>query len=485
MNDPAPLASPSLASPLLSFELPASRRDAAGRRRVSYRAVLALAMPLFINSGLQAVLSLTGAWFIGRLSTEATAALGAVYYLVLVFMLLFGGVAMAVLPLVAQAYGSRRRFRAARAGWMGVWAACLTAPLFFALAFAGPWLLAPFRLPQGIESLALEYWWPRMLGGPIGVAVWALSSFFNGIGRTRITLLIALVEAVVNAALNEIFMFRLGLGMAGSAWATTASLLIGLLVSLAILLRRDFRREYKSHLLWRPQPRVIGRLLVLGLPMGLSGTVDLFGLSLFQLMQVKLGPVSGAASQLAMMLTSLAFMPAIGFSLAGTTLVGQSIGAGDRDWASRVGNAVIKLCVGYMGAVGVLLALVSPWLLPLFVAADDPNAAQVIALGKLLLWLAACYQIFDGMNLGATFCLRGAGDVRVPAALVLVLALCFWVPLAHMLTFAPGEGWVDFLPQYGLGAVGGWSAAILYVSALGVVLLARWRSGAWRRITLR
>lgn len=464
--------------------LPALRLDAQGRRRVSVRAVLALAMPLVLNSGIQAVLGLTDAWFIGRLSTDATAALGAVYYLVFVFILLFGGVGMCVQPLVAQAYGARLRHRAARAVWSGLWASLLTVPFFAVLALSGAWLLGPFGLAPEIEALALAYWFPRLLGGPVGIAAWAITSFFNGISRTRITLLVIAVEAIVNAVLNEVFIFRLGWGMAGSAWATTAAVAVGAALALAIFLGREFRRDFKSHLLWRPRSRPVGRLLVFGLPMGLSATVDLFGLSLFQLMQVKLGAVQGAASQIAMMLTSLAFLPAIGLSLAGTTLVGQSIGAGDKDWARRLGDTTILLCIVYMGTVGVLLAATSPWLLPLFVAAGDPNAAQVIALGGLLLWLAACYQLFDGMNLGSTFCLRGAGDVRVPAALVLVLVWLVWVPLAHMLTFAPGQGWVGFLPQFGYGAAGGWVAAIVYVSALGVTLLLRWRSGAWRRIKI-
>ena len=464
--------------------LPALRLDTRGRRRVSLSAVLALAMPLFLNSGIQAVLGLTDAWFIGRLSTEATAALGAVYYLVFVFILLFGGVGMCVQTLVAQAYGARRRHRAARAMWSGLWASLLTIPFFAVLAMGGAWLLGPFGLAPEIEALALAYWFPRLLGGPAGIAAWAITSFFNGIGRTRITLLVVAVEGVVNAVLNEVFIFQLGWGMAGSAWATTVAVAVGLTLALAISLRAEFRRDFKSHLLWRPRAGPIRRLVVFGLPMGLSLTVDLLGLSVFQLMQVKLGPVEGAASQIAMMLTSLAFLPAVGFGLAGTTLVGQSIGAGDKDWARRLGNATILLCVLYMGAVGVLLAAASPWLLPLFVASADPNAERVLALGGLLLWLAACYQLFDGMNLGSTFCLRGAGDVRVPAAMVVVLAWFLFVPLAHMLTFAPGEGWVDFLPQFGFGAAGGWVGAIVYIAALGVTLLLRWRSGAWRRIRL-
>ena len=81
-------------------------------------------------------------------------------------------------------------------------------------------------------------------------------------------------------------------------------------------------------------------------------------------------------------------------------------------------------------------------------------------------------------------CLRGAGDVRVPAALVLPLSLLLFAPLAHALTFAPGQGWVHFLPQFGYGAVGGWCAVVVYGVMLGSTLYLRWRSRAWQRIHL-
>jgi multidrug resistance protein, MATE family len=81
-------------------------------------------------------------------------------------------------------------------------------------------------------------------------------------------------------------------------------------------------------------------------------------------------------------------------------------------------------------------------------------------------------------------CLRGAGDVRVPAALVLPVALLLFAPLAHAFTFAPGGGWVSFLPQLGWGAVGGWVAVLIYVMVLGTTLFLRWRSRAWQRIRI-
>ena len=95
----------------------------------------------------------------------------------------------------------------------------------------------------------------------------------------------------------------------------------------------------------------------------------------------------------------------------------------------------------------------------------------------MLLWIAAGYQIFDGLNLGAGFSLRGAGDVRCRRCCSSRCAWGVFVPLAHSLSFAPGQGWFDFLPQFGFGAVGGWTALLVYVVLLGGALYLRWRSG--------
>jgi MATE family multidrug resistance protein len=56
-----------------------------------------------------------------------------------------------------------------------------------------------------------------------------------------------------------------------------------------------------------------------------------------------------------------------------------------------------------------------------------------------------------------------------------------FVPLAHSLSFERGQGWVEFLPQFGLGAAGGWLGMLVYVVLLGSALYLRWRSGKWRK----
>src|SRR2546421_246993 len=377
-----------------ALQLPAQRLDAAGRAHVDQRAVLALALPLMANSAVQIVLNLTDMWFMGRISTRALAAVGAVQWLVIAVMLVLGGAGTAVQTLVAQHFGARRYRRAGQAVWTALW------------------------------------------------------------------------------------------GIAGSAWATNAAQLVGLLYALAIFMRADYRRRYRSNLTWRPHRRMLLQQLRLGVPMGLSPAADLLGFAVFQMMQTRLGTAGGAATQMVVILTSIAYMPGVGIASAGTTLVGQSIGARSRDSALQVGDRVILLAALYMGAIGVLIALGGPWVLPFFIGSHDSESAQAVVIGTQLLWLAAGYQFFDGLNLGSSMCLRGAGDVRIPAALVLTVSLLLFVPLAHAFTFASGQGWVRFLPQFGWGAVGGGVAVLIYVMVLGSTLFLRWRSGAWQKIRL-
>src|SRR5207237_548934 len=312
-----------------ALQLPAQRLDAAGRAHVDQRAVLALALPLMANSTVQIVLNLTDMWFMGRISTKALAAVGAVQWLVIVVVLVLGGAGTAVQRLVAENLGARRCRRGGQAAWTAL----------------------------------------RGMGCGARVVV------LGGAARP-------------------------------------------LLVAVAMFRRSDYRRRYRAHLTWRPHGGALMQQLRLGVPMGLSPAADLLGFATFQMMQTRLGTAGGAATQMVVMLTSLAYMPGFGIASAGTTLVGQSIGAGARGWALRVGNRVILLAALYMGGIGVLIALGGPWVLPFFTGSHDAEAARGVALGMQLLWLAARSQFFAGLNVATSIGLRGAGDARIPAVVV-------------------------------------------------------------------
>ncbi len=464
--------------------LPAQRFDREGRAHIDLRAVWALALPLMANSAVQVVLNLTDMWFIGHISTAALAAVGAVQWLILGVMFVLGGSSMAVQTLASHAHGARRFRRAAQATWTALWVTLCIVPVCILLGMAGRIILTPCGFAPRIAQLAEQFWLPRIGGASIAVAAWAMMGFFNGIGRTRVSFMVAAAAAIANAIFNDLFIFHFGWGVAGSAWASNAAQAAGFGLGFVLFLRSPIRAAFNSHLTWRPRWHSVRRQLRLGVPLGLMPAADVLGFSVFQMMQVRYGMISGAATQMVTVLTSIAYMPGIGIATAAATLVGQSIGAGDRSWALRLGTRIILLAALVMGGIGLALALAGPWLMPLFAGAHDRASDRAVRLGTQLLWLAAAYQFFDGLNLGSSMCLRGAGDVRVPAALIFPVCWLVFLPLAHAFTFAPGQGWFHFLPQFGWGARGGWSAVIIYVVLLGSALFLRWRSRAWQRIRI-
>jgi len=464
--------------------VPAVRWDRAGQRHVDLRAVLNLAWPMFLNSALQAVLNLTDTWFVSRISTEATAAVGAIFFLVMMCLFIVGGVGLGIQTLVAQAYGAGRRDHAARLTWAALWFSLATTPvcgLCAAMAFP---ILHPFGLALGIETQALEFWGPRLWGGPFSIALWALTGFFNGISQPRITLQIMAITTVSNVFFNALCINVLGLGVAGAAYGTTMAQALGVIIGLVIFLGPRFQQTFETRHHWRSKPQDFLKVIRIGVPTGLFPAVDVIGFALFQMMMSRLGAIDGAATQLVMMLTSIGYLPSIGIGMAGTTLVGQSIGAGDREWAMKLGNQTLLIAMCYMGGLGLLFAGLGPSMLAGFIDPQDPHGPATLALACSLLWVAAGYQLFDAVNLVSAFCLRGAGDVKVPTVWLLLASWLFFLPLTHALSFASGQGYVHFLPQYGFGALGGWIAALIYILLLAVMLFGRWHSGAWKRISI-
>ena len=136
---------------------PVARRDGKGRLHVDLRALLAIAAPLMVTNAIQALLNLTDTWFIGRLSTDAVAAMGSIYWLMTCAILVLGGVGLATQSFVSQADGAGRRARASQCLWNSIWGTFLALPLFAVATLSGASILAFFDLDPAIRMLAVEY----------------------------------------------------------------------------------------------------------------------------------------------------------------------------------------------------------------------------------------------------------------------------------------------------------------------------------------
>jgi MATE family multidrug resistance protein len=433
-----------------------------------------LAAPLIFSGLVQTLFSLTDTWFVGRISSQATAAVGAVYGLTFSGMVVLGGAALSVQTFAAQAFGAGRRAAASHATWSGLAACLLAIPGFIALGLALSPILKAMGIDPEIRRLAALYWWPRfVVAGPLAVAAAALCGFFSAIEQGRRTLMVNVAMGVLNIAFNYVLVLKAGAGIAGSGWGTAAASACGLAIATLLFLDRPTRSRFRSHLTWR-RPN-LWRPLAFGLPLGLGRAADMAAFALIQLMVVRLGAAEGAAMQIVTLLNTLCYVLTWGLSSAGATLLAQSLGAGHPRRARAIGDGLLRLAAPLLVALGLLMTLAASALCGLFISPADPLSRQTLALSVPALALAAAFQVSDGLAIVIGGNLRAVGDVRVPAAWTSLLAWLFWVPLAHTLIFAPGAGMVAGLPQFGLRLAGAWWASILYGVVLALVLGLRWR----------
>ena len=172
---------------------------------------------------------------------------------------------------------------------------------------------------------------------------------------------------------------------------------------------------------------------------------------------------SVAAHQIALNFSSLVFMLPLSLGIALLTRVGQALGAGD-PVAARFRSAV-----GVGTSVG--LAVLSAILMAVFnhqIAAAYTTDAPVAALAASLLFLAAIFQISDGLQVSTSCAIRGYKVTRVPMAIHLT---AFWVvslPLGCVLGLAPS--WAPWHPAQPMMAQGFWIALIVGLSVAGIAL---------------
>jgi MATE family multidrug resistance protein len=415
---------------------------------------------------------------------------GGVWTWALVVMLI--GVLSLVNTYVSQAVGAGRPHEVARYAWAGVWLAAIAwVAVLLPASFAMP---VVFRLMGHGERLtALETSYAQvLLWGGIAVTLGkAMSNVFFGIQRPRVITAAAIAGNAVNLVLNYVLIFgrdglpSLGLpgipgldpmGVTGAAIATVAGTAVETAIPLAVFLGRRMDAEFGIRRAWRFDRDAVRDLVRLGTPAALQSGSELVTWAIFMTVLVgQFGEVALAAGWATLRYMHISFMPAYGFGIAVTSLVGKHIGAGRPDLAVDRARIGLFLAVGYMALCGgAILAFREPMLAVFARGQNTPPevADAVVSIGMSLMVAAALFQVFDAVGIVFASALRGAGDTFWPGVLTVALS---WGLIV-------GGGWALVRLAPGLGALGPWIAASAYITVLGVVLALRWQRGAWRAI---
>jgi putative MATE family efflux protein len=443
------------------------------------RTVWRLALPVVLANVLQTSVNVVDVFMAGRLGPLAVASVGLAGSIRLLILVVVMAVTAGAMSLAAQAKGARDPL-----ALQDVTRQTLIVSLVLSLLLSvlGVWLARPMMTflngggPLEVVEAGSAYLIILFAGTVLMVLHLALTSLMQGAGDTVTPLWIAGVTNVANILFNWLFMFGPGpfpaLGVPGAALGTLVARLIGLAMVLLFILRGRNVIHWPAGA-WRVNGQRLRDLLAIGVPSGLQSLA--YTASGFLVMRAITATSSGsygaAAFAIGLQIESFAFMPGVAFSVAATSLVGQSLGAWQPQHAWRAGRAALLLGAALMGAVGLLLILFAGPLVRWF----DPSAHPVVfADGRMYLIINGAMQPILAVFMVLNGALRGAGDMRAGLLGTVMGRWLVAVPLAWW--------WGVVLPW---GTTGIWSALFVGVAVQALWVAVRWRSGRWQEVALQ
>jgi len=277
------------------------------------------------------------------------------------------------------------------------------------------------------------------IGMPAILLYLATTSFLEGISKPRPAMIVSLSANLLNAALGWALISGHGglpaMGAAGAALATAITLWIMFLVlaGYALLLPEAKRFGIRAPL--KGYYHLIGKLLLLGLPVALSVSFETSAFSGATIMAGWMGETALAAYQLSVNVTSFFYMLSLGLATAAAVRVGNAVGRSDRPGVARAGWVAVAMVFGLMLAIGLAIHFLRGE-----IAAIYTRDAAVTAVALPVLAVLSFLVIFDGVQGVLMGALRGAADVILPTA---SFAIAFWgcaVPLCYFLGYRLGVG---------------------------------------------
>lgn len=426
--------------------------------------MLALAGPVVLAELGWVAMGTVDTMMVGRVSAEAIGAVSMGTALFLAVAIFGMGLLLGLDTLVSQAFGAGDIEDCHRSLFHGVYLSFILSPLLMLLVYRLIPILEWWGTDPDVLRLTVPY---------VEKVTWSLHPlllyasfrrYLQAMGIVRPVMFVLIAANLVNAASNWVLIFgKLGapaLGVVGAGWATFLSRSFMAAALLIYILYHDHRN--RTGLLRAPfVPEIsrMKRLLRLGVPAAAQLTLELGVFAAATVLAGRLDSVSLAAHQIALTAASITFMVPLGVSSAGAVRVGQALGRGDPRAAGLSGWTALVMGAAFMSLAGISFLVFPSLIIRAFTA--EP---EVISAGTSLLFVAAFFQLFDGVQVVATGILRGTGDTRTPMLSNLVGHWFLGLPVGVVFGFV--LGW---------GVVGIWVGLSLGLIAVGIVLLFVWR----------
>jgi putative MATE family efflux protein len=394
------------------------------------KALITISIPIILSNLLQTMYQVIDTFWVGRLSTEAVAAVSLSFPITFLLIALGGGLPIAGTVLIAQYKGKGDEKMMNHVAAQTLMMVVLVSIVLSAVGyiFSEPLMrimgASPEVLPEAVSFVRVTF-----IGFVFVFAFFAFESLMRGLGEANMPMYIVLLTVILNAILDPLFIFGYGpipaTGVAGAAWATMATQATATIIGITMLMRG----RSGIHLRWsdfRPDFAFIKRAFLIGFPSSIEMSTRALGMTVMTILVAGFGTLAVAAYGIGMRLLMLVFIPAMGLSIATSALVGQNIGAQKIDRAAQTNYIGSVLGFVILSIMGLALFLGAEVLARFFV----PGGGEVIPMSAVFVRIMAPSFGLVGVQMIILGTLRGVGDTKASMHLALISQWVIQLPLA-------------------------------------------------------
>ncbi|MCT4688772.1 MATE family efflux transporter [Vallitalea sp.] len=395
-----------------------------------------LAWPIMIGNLIQVIYNMTDTYWVGKLdnSTEAIAAVTITFSVVFVLVSLAAGLGIGSATLAAQYYGAREYKKVDEVTYTSLIIIGAIALFFVAggIIFYKQ-LFALLQTPDNIIHLAKDYFIIIMVGMIFMFIFFIMSGILRGIGDTRTPMIAGIVSGVINMILDPFLIFGWGifpeLGITGAAYATVISRVFASGYIFYVVLRgKTFLKMNLRNI--KVDLKITKQLFKIGVPSSISQAVISLGGTVILSRVNMFGDVAIATHGIGNRLESLLIMPTMGLAQAASSIVGQNLGAGQKERAFKTGQYAMKVSFCVLVIMGAIFAIFPSVFFDIF--SDDK---EVIEMGRYYIYGITLLFAFVGCRIVMSNVFQGAGAASVSMWLSLICLWVFRVPLSYALSY--------------------------------------------------
>ena len=426
-----------------------------------------LAYPIVLSGLGLSIVQFFDTLMVGQVNKDSLAGVAFASAIIIVFLVCGQGIGMAQTPLVGQSFARGEIKRVAIIFQNALLQNIIIGVIIVAILLC----LLPLLPYFGQDAKVIEYARPYFIATALSLLpaqiFLGFRHFMEGVGNTKVTMVIIISANILNIILNYIFIFgKLGCPQMGAFGAGLSTLIARTLMPIAYLIFILSNKKYRRYTYFFKRENLKlhmqKNILRLGAPMAVQQTLECVSFSMITIMMGWFSAVVLAAYQIALTFFTMTFQMACGVASATTILVSHSYGRKDYKAVGEYAKTGVMLSAITMGVFGILFITIPDYITSMFT-----SDKEVIAQAAPLFLIAGIFQVIDGTQTTLLGALRGLNDVNKPMKYSLLSYTLIALPLAYILGFIFDLGPCGTFSGIAIGLL---VAAILYKKRLRTII---------------